>query len=108
MEGSLDLNDHLIRHPAATFFLRAEGESMRSAGIHPGDLLVVDRAIEPRDGSVVVAAVDGHLTVKRLQLREGSAWLAPDTDDPAHAAIPLSEATDCRVWGVVTAVIHKP
>src|SRR5207245_7243498 len=68
LEGRLDLNEHLIAHPAATFFFRVTGDSMIGAGIHSGDLLIVDKAEEPRDGSVVVAVLDGELTVKRIEI----------------------------------------
>ena len=69
-EGRLDLNKHLIKNPAATFFVRVTGDSMVKAGIHSGDLLVVDRSIEPRDKSVVIAVVNGELAVKRIRIRK--------------------------------------
>lgn len=72
IEGKLDLNRHLIKHPAATFFVRVTGNSMTGAGIHSGDLLIVDRSLEPTDGHVVVAVLDGELTVKRLQMSHGA------------------------------------
>ncbi|WP_317134066.1 LexA family protein [Methylococcus mesophilus] len=105
VEGKLDLNQHLIRNPPATFFLRVQGESMLGAGIHPGDLLVVDRSIEPKHGAVVIAVVDGELTVKRL-------WLAtPErvelrAENPAYAPIVIGEFQQFELWGVVTSVIH--
>ncbi len=98
VEGALDLNTHLVRRPAATFFVRASGESMRDAGIFDGDLLVVDRAIAPRAGDIVIACVRGELTVKRLR-RAGAAWaLAPE--NPAAAEIALDD-DGCEIWGVV-------
>ncbi|MBT7942156.1 MAG: translesion error-prone DNA polymerase V autoproteolytic subunit, partial [Alphaproteobacteria bacterium] len=75
MEGALDLNEHLIRRPAATFFLRVLGDSMTGAGIHSGDLLIVDRSIHPIDGHIVIAVIDGELTVKRLSRRRGRVCL---------------------------------
>ena len=66
MEGKLDLNKHLIKHPTATFFVRAAGESMIKVGIHHGDILIVDRSLEAKHGKIIIAAVDGELTVKRL------------------------------------------
>ena len=72
IEGKLDLNRHLIKHPAATFFVRVSGDSMTGAGIHSGDLLVVDRSLEAIDGNVIVAALDGDLTVKRFRKRNGA------------------------------------
>ncbi len=104
VEGTLDLNEHLIRHPAATFFVRATGDSMLGAGIHPGDLLVVDRAIHPADGRVVIAVLDGELTVKRLRLRDGLVQLVPE--NPAYAPITLTSDAELIVWGVVTSVVH--
>ncbi|WP_347259114.1 translesion error-prone DNA polymerase V autoproteolytic subunit, partial [Methylocaldum sp.] len=91
-------------HPAATFFVRVKGDSMEGAGIRDGDLLVVDRALEPGHGRIVIAVVNGELTVKRLALREGEAWLEPE--NPAYAPLKLTEGLDCIVWGVVKHVIH--
>lgn len=104
VEQRLDLNQHLIQHPAATFFVRVQGESMLGAGIHDGDLLVVDRALTPADGKVVVAALNGELTVKRLRQRAEGTWLEPE--NPAFVPLQLTEALDCIIWGVVTNVIH--
>ena len=104
LEGALDLNERLIREPAATFFARAKGDSMIGAGIHDGDLLVVDRSMEAKDGRVVIAAVNGELTVKRLARKKDKAWLEPE--NPAYSPIYLNEEDDVRIWGVVTNVIH--
>ncbi|HEB79208.1 MAG TPA: translesion error-prone DNA polymerase V autoproteolytic subunit [Rhodospirillales bacterium] len=115
VEGKLDLNEHLIKHPAATFIVRVEGASMTGAGIHPGDLLIVDRSLEPRDGSIVVAAVNGELTVKRLRAEKGG-WVLkaenPDFPDipiagAANAEAPNTEDVACAVWGVATNAIHS-
>jgi DNA polymerase V len=103
-EGKLDLNKHLIRNPAATFFVRANGDSMTGAGIHTGDLLVVDRSLEPADKSVVIAVVDGELTVKRIRLRNGKVTLQPENDN--YPACQITECVEFEVWGVVTNVIH--
>jgi DNA polymerase V len=81
MEGKLDLNRHLIKHPAATFFVRVAGDSMTGARIHSGDLLIVDRSLEATDGNVVVAALDGELTVKRLYKRDKALRLLPANND---------------------------
>tara|TARA_B100000242_G_C43014944_1_gene471938 strand:+ start:512 stop:1078 length:567 start_codon:yes stop_codon:yes gene_type:complete len=105
MEGKLDLNTHLIKHPTATFFVKASGESMLGAGIHDGDILVVDRSLEPRKGRVVIAAVDGQLTVKRLQKKGSKTFLVPE--NKKFRSIELSENNDVMIWGVVTNVIHK-
>ena len=105
MEGKLDLNTHLIKHPAATFFVRATGESMLKAGIHPGDLLVVDRSLEPKHGKIIIAALDGHLTVKRLYQKDGKMALLPEND--AFKPIPITPEVDMVIWGVVTNVVHS-
>lgn len=104
LEGKLDLNQHLIKHPAATYFVRVTGDSMIGAGIHSGDLLVVDRSLEPADNSVVIAIVDGELTVKRLSTRQGKLLLLPDNEK--YPPVEVREGA-FEVWGVVTHVIHK-
>lgn len=105
VERTLDLNEYLVEHPAATYFVRVSGESMTGAGIHDGDVLVVDRSVEPRPGRVVVAAVDGEFTVKRLVRREG-AWLL-EAEHPDYPPIIIGECTEFEVWGVVRHVIHS-
>lgn len=104
IDRPLDLHEHLVEHPAATFFVRASGTSMERAGIHDGDLLVVDRAVQPRDGHVVIAAVHGELTVKRLRQRRGRVHLVADGD--GFPPLAVTEAMDLRVWGVCRYVIH--
>lgn len=104
LEGKLDLNQLLIKHPAATFFVRVTGDSMIDAGIHPGDLLVVDRALEATDGRVVIAVVDSELTVKRICQKQDQLFLVPENKD--YRPLRVKEAMDFRVWGVVTNVIH--
>ena len=104
MEATLDLNEYLVRHPAATFFVRVVGDSMRDAGIHSGDLLVVDRAVDPTPGRIVVAAVAGELTVKRLVERAGSLLLMPA--NPDFEPLDVTEDESFTVWGVVTAVVR--
>lgn len=105
IEGCLDLNRHLIKHPAATFFVRVAGDSMIDAGIHPGDILVVDRALEPQDSNVVIAVIDGELTVKRISQRHGKLFLVPDNQ--AYQPLEILEEMEFEVWGVVTSVIHS-
>ncbi len=105
VEGTLDLNRHLITHPAATFFVRATGDSMIDAGIHPGDLLIVDRALRPTEGHVVIAALDGELTVKRLERVDGKPVLT--AGNRRYPPIRPREHQNFEIWGVVTYVIHK-
>lgn len=104
IEHSLNLNKYLIQHPAATFFIRADGNAMREFGILHGDLLVVDKALVPQNNSIVVAVVHGEFTVKQLKIVAGKMFL--------HAAqqhqkpIAISEANKVHFWGVVTHAIH--
>ncbi len=104
-EKRIDLTKQLVRHPAATFLVRVAGDSMTGAGIQSGDVLVVDRSERPRDGQVVVAVVDGGLTVKRLRLRGGAPALV--AENPAYGPVGADELSDVRVWGVVKHVIHS-
>ncbi len=104
IDRRLDLNEYLVKHPAATFFVRVAGNSMIGAGIHDGDILIVDRALEPADGRVVVAVISGELTVKRIRRRNDRLYLVPE--NPDFEPIEVSGDTDFQVWGVVTNVIH--
>ena len=105
LECKLDLNSHLIPHPAATFFVKASGDSMKNAGIHSGDLLVVDRSIEPNHGKIVIAAIDGELTVKRLSQKDGQVQLLPE--NPNYPPIDITAEQEMVILGVVTHVIHE-
>lgn len=105
IEQYLDLNTHLIKHPAATFFVIANGDSMRDAGIRSGDLLLVDRALDATHQKIVVAALNGELTVKRLHLEHNQVRLVPA--HPDYPIIEITEAHDFLIWGVVTHVIHS-
>lgn len=105
VEGRLDLNEHLILHREATFLLRVSGWSMRDAGIFDGDEILVDRAIEPADGRIVVAALHGELTVKRLHRQNGVVSLM--AENPDYPPIILKDGEECLIWGVVTRVLHK-
>lgn len=104
LEGKMDLNGRLVRHPAATFFVKVTGDSMLDAGIHPGDLLIVDRALEPQDNQVVIAVLDGQLTVKRIRRKGDSILLVPENQ--AYPPIPVKPEMNFDIWGVVTYAIH--
>jgi DNA polymerase V len=104
LDPPLDLTRHLFRNPASTFLARIAGDSMTGAGIHPGDLIAVDRALPAREGSIVVALLDGEHTVKRLRQRQGRTWLEAENDQ--YAPLEVLEDTHLDVWGVVTHVIH--
>lgn len=105
IEDRLDLNQLLVSNQPATFFLRVKGDSMINAGIHDGDIIVVDRSVQPVDRSVVVAVVDGELTVKRLVTRSGSAEL--HAENPKYAPIRFQDGQELTIWGVVTSAVHQ-
>lgn len=105
IEKTLDLNDLLIQKPAATFFVRASGESMLGAGIHSNDILVVDRSITPVVGKIVICALNDELTVKRLKSMGDKVVLG--AENPAYSDIIIQEGTELIIWGVVTNVIHS-
>jgi DNA polymerase V len=110
IERSLDLNEQLVTNPIATFFVRASGDSMDGAGIHDGDLLIVDRSMTPVHGSIVIAVIDGGLTVKRLSKRGNVASLLPEpnnVDQGAYSPIEVGADTDATIWGVVTWSLHR-
>jgi DNA polymerase V len=104
-ERALDLNEYLVRHPAATCFVTVSGTSREGAGIRHGDTLVVDRSVEPYRGAIVIAAVDGELTVKRLHTAGGRLYL--QAENSAFPPIEIRPDQDCVVWGVVVGVVRK-
>ena len=106
LELSLDLNKYLLKHPAATFYVRVKGDSMINAGIHDGDLLIVDKSVEPENDDVVVCVINGEFTVKRLKKVNGEIYLIPENSH--YQAVKISENMDFQVWGVVTYTIHQP
>jgi DNA polymerase V len=105
IEDKLDLNKYLVKHPAATFFVKVNGDSMIGAGIHHGDILIVDRSLEPVDKKVVIAVVDGELTVKRIRTGNGRVALVPEND--AYQVLNIEDGMNFEIWGVVTSVIHS-
>jgi len=105
IDRRLDLNDLLVKNPPATFFVKVAGDSMKNAGINDGDTLIVDRSIEPAHGKIVIAVVNGELTVKRLATANGCCRLV--AENPDYPPLELSEETQCEIWGVVTSVIHQ-
>ncbi|MDD3647741.1 MAG: translesion error-prone DNA polymerase V autoproteolytic subunit [Candidatus Dojkabacteria bacterium] len=104
-ERSLDLNEYLIKHPAATFFVRAKGVSMQNGGIWDGDLLIVDRSLEAQSGNIVIAFINGEFTVKRIRISEKRIYLMPE--NRSFKPIRITEEMDFQVWGVVTFVIKQ-
>ncbi|PZO36554.1 MAG: peptidase S24 [Pseudanabaena frigida] len=104
VEHKLDLNSYLVAHPAATFFVRASGNSMTGANIYDGDLLIVDRSIEATHNDIVIAVVLGEITVKRLHYLRGEIALVPEND--SYQTIFINEHSELHIWGVVTNAIH--
>ena len=101
----LDLNELLIKNPPATFFVKVAGDSMTGVGINSGDILIVDRSIEAANGKVVIAVVNGELTVKRLVKDNNSCSLV--AENPDYESLKINEESQCEIWGVVTSVIHQ-
>lgn len=104
LQSPLNLNDLVVRCPAATFYVRVKGDSMEPCGIFTNDVLVVDRSLDPADGSVIVAVLDGEFTVKRFRKSGKNIMLVADNSD--YPPIAITEAMDFLVWGVVTYVVH--
>lgn len=105
LEAQVNLHEHIVRNPAATFLAKAAGNSMIGAGIHDGDMLVVDRSVEPLDKSIVLACLGSEFTVKRLRFWKNRVYLTPENKD--YQKIDVTENDDFLVWGVVTWVLHK-
>ncbi|WKK70472.1 translesion error-prone DNA polymerase V autoproteolytic subunit [Rathayibacter oskolensis] len=103
-DGFLDLNEHLIRDKTSPFIACVSGKSATGAGVSDGDELVVDRSVTPSHGSVVVAILDGELTVKRLELTAGGVVLR--AENPEYPPIVVASLSDLQVWGVVTYCLH--
>ena len=106
VEGQLDLNLRLERRPEATFFVRISGRSLERAGIHNGDLVVVDRSVTPRTGQIVVFVLYGELMVKRLRYSSDGAWFESDSDDPRYKPFKVPSDASMEIWGVVTSTVR--
>ncbi|MDR4504093.1 MAG: translesion error-prone DNA polymerase V autoproteolytic subunit [Candidatus Scalindua sp.] len=105
VDKHLDLNEYIVKHPAATFFVRVKGNSMQDCGISDGDLVVVDRALDPGDKSIVVAFLSGEFTIKRVRYKKGELYLVPENRE--YEPIRVTEEMDFQVWGVVTHAIKE-
>jgi DNA polymerase V len=106
IERYLDLNAEYIKHPSATFLVKATGDSMVGVGIYSGDVLVVDKSLEAVDGKIIIAAINGELTVKRLSRKNGRVQLLPANSK--YKPIDITDEQDVVIWGVVTLVLHEP
>jgi DNA polymerase V len=105
MDMDLNLNDHLVQNPSATFCVKAIGESMKDAGIQSGDIMIVDKSLEPSNRSIVLAVIDGEFTVKRVNMNENELYLMPENN--SFSPIKITKEMDFQVWGIVTYIIHK-
>ena len=104
IERPIDLNEYLVSNAAATYLVRASGDSMINAGINDNDILVVDRSIKPAHGKVIIAVLDGQMTVKRLHKRSGKIILMPEND--LYKPIEIEDHMNIEIWGVVTSSVH--
>ena len=105
LDLSIDLNKELIKHPYATFYGRVSGDSMTGAGLDDGDLLIIDKSLEPQDGKIAVCFIDGEFTVKRIKLDTNSIWLMPE--NKKYNPIKVTEDNEFIIWGLVTSVIKN-
>ncbi|MBN2638630.1 MAG: translesion error-prone DNA polymerase V autoproteolytic subunit [Bacteroidales bacterium] len=106
IDTTIDLNKELVKHPTATYYGRVQGESMKNAGINEGDMIVIDKSIEPVDGKIAVCYLDGEFTLKRLKIDKSGVWLMPENEK--YKPIKINEENSLTIWGIVTYVIKKP
>ena len=102
---SIDLNKHLIKNPSATFYGKVKGDRLKNAGIHNGDLLIIDRSLEPTNGKIAVCYIDGQFTAKRIKLEKNCAWLIAENEN--YQPIKVTEENNFLIWGIVTHVIKN-
>ncbi|MBI1836465.1 MAG: translesion error-prone DNA polymerase V autoproteolytic subunit [Flavobacteriia bacterium] len=100
---TIDMNKHLVKRPTSTFYGRVKGDSMKDAGISDGDLLVIDKSVEPKDDKIAVCYIDGEFTVKRIKIENDCCWLIPANDK--YQPIKVTEENELIIWGIVTFVI---
>ena len=105
VEMELNIHDYIVKNKDATFCVKVEGNSMTKADIHSGDVLIVDRSLQPEHNNIVLAVIDGEFTVKRLAVNNGSLYLSPENDN--FTPIKITKEMDFLVWGVITHIIHK-
>ena len=105
LDMDLNLHDYLVQHPSATFCVKAIGDSMVAAGIKSSDVMVIDRALTPRNNDIILAVVNGEFTVKRIKKNDDELYLIPANEN--YRPVKITEDMDFQVWGVVTFIIHK-
>lgn len=99
IELTIDLNRELIKHKDSTFFAKVKGDSMKNAGIFDGDLLIIDKSLEPQDGKIAICQIDGDFTVKRIKKENGVVWLIAENED--YKPIKVTEENELMIWGIV-------
>jgi DNA polymerase V len=105
LDTSIDLNRELVRNPSSTFYARAKGESMNDANINNGDLLIIDKSLEPSNGKIAVCYIDGAFTIKRIKIEQDCLWLVPANTD--FNPIKVTEENDFLIWGIVIYVVKS-
>lgn len=103
LDAGIDLNKELIRNPYSTFYGKVRGDSMKDLGIHNGDLLIIDKSLEPQNGKIAVCFIDGEFTVKKIRIETDCCWLVPANEN--YKAIKVTEQNEFIIWGIVTNVI---
>ncbi|MFL0354786.1 LexA family protein [Xanthomarina sp. GH4-25] len=105
LDINIDLNKHLIKNPSTTFYGRVKGDSMNDAGIHDGDLLIIDKSLEPTNNKIAVCFIDGEFTVKRIKIEKDIVWLIAENKN--YPPIKVTKDNDLVIWGIVTTVIKQ-
>ena len=105
IDKKLDLNEHLIKNPSSSFLIKVKGDSMIDAGINSGDILIVDRSLEPADGKIVIGVIDNEFTVKRIICKGKKLFL--QAENKTYSPIEITEDMEFKIWGVVSYAIHK-
>lgn len=100
IELTIDLNHLLVRNKDTTFFAKVKGHSMKNIGIYDGDLLIIDKSLEPQNNKIAVCQIDGEFTVKRIKIEKDIVWLIAENDD--YAPIKVTPENDFMIWGIVT------
>lgn len=103
LDAGIDLNKELIRNPYSTFYGKVRGDSMKDLGIHNGDLLIIDKSLEPQNGKIAVCFIDGEFTVKKIKIETDCCWLVPANEE--YKPLKVTEQNDFIIWGIVTNVI---
>ena len=105
IESSIDLNKELIRNPNTTFYARINGDSMKDMGINSGDLVIIDKSLEPKNGNIAVCFIDGEFTMKEIKIEQNCCWLIPA--NKSFKSVRVDKDNDFAIWGIVIHVIKS-